>query len=136
VQSIDIDGRGRAGNLLEIGAGGTIAVWVRGGAVRINGTVVDSERHAVPSAVVVLMGDADSTLSRTADSSEYSPILCDQSGAFSVSGFAPGRYRLKAFRSVSGALLADPSAMAGLMQDAYTFEVKQGETKDAQLIAN
>ncbi len=100
----------------------TIQVILRPGGATLTGNVKGAE--GLPSVVVLALPDGDSVAE---------PRSYTVAPQFSLSGLAPGSYRVYAFTSIAGLEYRNPEAMRKYQDQAVTVNLSENETKQIDL---
>jgi len=131
VKSVLVDGRASAGNIADlsnIAEGSTLKLVASQGAGQISGTVRDRNGDVLPggSGYVVLMQDPEDAL--IADLSRLSA-----DGKYAFQGIAPGKYRLFAVDTSTGASPKGPDGFRSVAANLEEIVIGEGERIDRDL---
>jgi hypothetical protein len=106
---------------------GDIEVRVRSNGAKLQGSVFDSTQSPVPTARVVLVPDA----ARLENQLLYKTAVSDSKGTFTLSGVAPGQYKLFAWKSVPGTAYMNAAFMAPYDRQGQVIRIMEGTTSNA-----
>ena len=111
---------------------GEIEVLVSGKGAKVQGIVRDAMQKPVPAARVVLVPPP----ARRKNAALYKTIAADENGKFTITGVAPGDYRLYSWESIPGSAWTSTEFMAPYENLGERISVMQGSetTKDITLI--
>ena len=114
---------------------GEIEVLVSGKGAKVQGIVRDAMQKPVPAARVVLVPPP----ARRKNAALYKTIAADENGKFTITGVAPGDYRLYSWETIPGSAWTSAEFMAPYENLGERISVMQGSetTKDiTQIPAN
>jgi len=94
----------------------------------VGGTVAGDDGKPVPAALVALIPDP-----ARSESSRLKSTAAKSNGSFSLTGVAPGEYRLYAFERPQPGALVDLELFKSLESKSVKLTVKEGERKQADL---
>lgn len=118
--------------LVYLNGSGHLTVGVRKGAASIRGVVLDEKDTPLPGSVVLVRRLPESALT-AGQNQAFIPVYADSSGRFAYAGVAPGRFVLRAFRSIARSLTIDPVSALELSRSGLEVELTSGEAKELRL---
>ncbi len=106
---------------------GTFEVTLSPGAGQVAGTVTDSKSQPVPGIQVVLIpGQRNRT-------DLYRSSATDQNGHFSLTGIAPGDYKLFSWESIDNGAQFDPDFLSQYEQQGKTVRVAESSPQNVEV---
>jgi hypothetical protein len=110
----------------------TLEVTVSSKGAKVTGVVLDAAKNPVPSARVVLVP----TPARRKNFALYKTATSDAKGAFTITGAAPGDYKLFSWVSVPGTAYMNAEFMMPYEEFGKTVSVTEGAsiTSDVNVI--
>ena len=111
------------------GAAGTLEITISGNGGQIEGSAADSKQKPVPGAVVSLVPDVPLRERLML----FKTTATDTTGHFSISGIAPGEYKLFAWQQVEDGAYQDPEFLKPYENQGQAVTIREGSRETAQL---
>jgi hypothetical protein len=128
IADIRLDGRSVFDNGFVIAApAGNFEVNVSSKGAKLQGLALDAAQKPVAAARVVLVPEE----SRRQNQSLYKTAASDASGNFTMSGIAPGEYKLFAWESVPGAAYMSPGFLSKYENQGQVVKILENATNSA-----
>jgi hypothetical protein len=110
------------------GAAGTLEITISGNGGQIEGSAVDSKQKPATGAVVSLVPDAP----RRERLILFKTVMTDSMGHFSITGIAPGEYKLFAWEQTEDGY-QDPEFLKPYENQGQAVTIREGSRETAQL---
>jgi hypothetical protein len=111
------------------GAAGTLEITISGSGGQIEGSAADSKQKPAFGAVVVLVPDAP----RRERLMLFKTTTADTMGHFSITGIAPGEYKLFAWEQIEESAYQDPEFLKPYESQGQAITIREGSRENAQL---
>jgi hypothetical protein len=112
------------------GAASRLDIVLSPAGASVSGAVKDDEDHVIEDATVVAVPQE---AARQKQPIFYASAKTDQSGAFRLSGLAPGKYKIYALQRADGQPWASTAFLAPLEGRAKTVTLAEGESQSADV---
>jgi hypothetical protein len=111
------------------GAAGTLEITISGNGGQIEGTAADSKQKPASGAVVALVPDDP----RRERLMLFKTTVTDTTGHFSITGVAPGEYKLFAWEQIEEGAYQDPEFLKPYENQGQAVTIREGSRETAQL---
>lgn len=113
------------------GAPPVLSLVVSSAAGQVNGSVVNDKKEPAQGSTVVLIPSAD----RREQAQLFKSVTVDQYGKFSMSGIAPGDYKLLAWENIETGAWQDPEFLARFETSGKSLTIKENDSVTAEVEA-
>jgi protocatechuate 3,4-dioxygenase beta subunit len=128
IADVQLGGRSVFDSGFELGGqSGDLEVRISSKGAKIQGLALDAAQNPVATARVVLVPEE----SRRQNQALYKTAVSDAKGNFTLSGIAPGQYKLYAWESLPGTAYMNPEFMAKYDAQGQVVKVLEGATNNA-----
>jgi len=111
------------------GAAGTLEITISGNGGQIEGSAADSKQKPASGAVVSLVPDVP----RRERLMLFKTTATDTTGHFSITGIAPGEYKLFAWQQIEDGAYQDPEFLKPYENQGQAITIREGSRETAQL---
>jgi hypothetical protein len=111
------------------GAAGTLEITISSNGGQIEGSAADSKEKPASGAVVALVPDAP----RRERLMLFKMAMSDTTGHFSITGVAPGEYKLFAWDQIEEGAYQDPEFLKPYENQGEAVTMREGSRETAQL---
>jgi protocatechuate 3,4-dioxygenase beta subunit len=111
------------------GAAGTLEITIGGNGGQIEGSAADSKQKPASGAVVALVPDAP----RRERLMLFKTAATDTTGHFSITGIAPGEYKLFAWEQIEEGAYQDPEFLKVYENQGQAVTIREGSRETAPL---
>jgi uncharacterized surface anchored protein len=113
---------------LTTGVSGSLQITLSATGAGVEGSVRGADDKPIAGATVVLIPDSGRyTLYRT--------VTTDQNGAYSITGIAPGEYKMLAWEEIEPGAYEDPAFVKPFLSKAQALSLRENDRKSCSLVA-